>query len=64
MQRTRWWTAAIWGGVEAAIAIWLCSSAVVILGALLIDWGPVAFLQRVGLPVFLIVLACKYHSGS
>lgn len=58
MQRTRWWTAAIWGGVEAAIAIWLCSSAVVILGALLIDWGPVAFLQRVGLPVFLIVLAC------
>lgn len=58
MQRTWWWTKAIWLGVESAIAIWFCSGAIVILGAFLIGWGPVAFLQRIGLPIFLILLAC------
>ena len=58
MQRIRWWVQAISLGMESAIAIWLCSSAAVILGAFLIGWGPVLFLQRIGLPLFFIFLAC------
>lgn len=55
---TRWWTEAIWRGLMSSIAIWLISSAAVVLGLLLITWGPVAFLQHVGLTVLVIVLAC------
>lgn len=57
MRRTRWWAHAIDRGVSMAVAIWLVSVAVVVIGAFVVG-GPLEFLHLVGVvgPYFLIII--------
>ena len=58
MQLKTWWLQAIQLGMLAGVAIWMLSTAVMLLSSFLVAWGPFMFLHFVGVvgPYLLAVL--------